>query len=378
MAVCVGPPDVIVKGSMTVMIGSLPAARMGDQTAHGGVIVLGEMTVMIGDSGHGSAGGGGGAGSGPSGTTTRPPFAPGPGMMNDFATTFTLAGPVAAAFTSAAESGAALVSVKPPIGGKGPYPGCAECNGVGSLGKPDNLKEFVKEFKAAMPKWKDLSVDQRRDKLLELANHQLKKSGAPSATIASADRGGSGNAEFNPANWRLTVDRAALDKPALDDKEQQQVASAVFHEARHGEQFYLMAKNLASQGKSAADIASAMPGMDRDTIKAAVEDAKTNKIKPDEAKCAAALWEDFYGTGAVKRDRVTREILAAQKKEGELAAKANAANADASKTYEQKVAAYNDWKVAKDDFDAKHAAYTSLPIEADPWHHSNAAMAGVW
>src|ERR1700682_3124336 len=80
MAVCVGPPDVIVKGSMTVVIGNMPAARMGDQTAHGGVIVAGEMTVMIGDSGHGSAGGGGGAGSGPSGTTTRPPFAPGPGM----------------------------------------------------------------------------------------------------------------------------------------------------------------------------------------------------------------------------------------------------------------------------------------------------------
>jgi uncharacterized Zn-binding protein involved in type VI secretion len=45
---CVGPPDVILKGSMTVMIGKLPAARMGDSTAHGGVIVLGCPTVMIG------------------------------------------------------------------------------------------------------------------------------------------------------------------------------------------------------------------------------------------------------------------------------------------------------------------------------------------
>jgi uncharacterized Zn-binding protein involved in type VI secretion len=48
MATCVGPPDVIVKGSATVMIGGLPAARLGDNTAHGGVIVLGCMTVMIG------------------------------------------------------------------------------------------------------------------------------------------------------------------------------------------------------------------------------------------------------------------------------------------------------------------------------------------
>ena len=48
MATCVGPPDVIAKGSMTVFIGKMPAARIGDLTAHGGVIVLGLPTVLIG------------------------------------------------------------------------------------------------------------------------------------------------------------------------------------------------------------------------------------------------------------------------------------------------------------------------------------------
>lgn len=60
MAVCVGPPDSIVKGSATVLIGGKPAARMGDSTAHGGVIVLGCPTVLIGDSGGGGGGGAGG------------------------------------------------------------------------------------------------------------------------------------------------------------------------------------------------------------------------------------------------------------------------------------------------------------------------------
>lgn len=46
--VCVGPPDVIVKGSTTVMINGRPAARVGDTTAHGGSIVTGCPTVMIG------------------------------------------------------------------------------------------------------------------------------------------------------------------------------------------------------------------------------------------------------------------------------------------------------------------------------------------
>lgn len=46
--VCVGPPDIIVKGSLTVLIGYKPSARIGDLTAHGGVIVAGMPTVIIG------------------------------------------------------------------------------------------------------------------------------------------------------------------------------------------------------------------------------------------------------------------------------------------------------------------------------------------
>lgn len=58
-AICVGPPDVIVRGSAGVFINYMPAARMGDNTAHGGVIVSGAQTVMIGEIGSPSPGAGG-------------------------------------------------------------------------------------------------------------------------------------------------------------------------------------------------------------------------------------------------------------------------------------------------------------------------------
>ena len=48
MCVCVGPPDIVIKGSATVLMGKLPAARLGDSTAHGGTIVLGAPTVLVG------------------------------------------------------------------------------------------------------------------------------------------------------------------------------------------------------------------------------------------------------------------------------------------------------------------------------------------
>jgi uncharacterized Zn-binding protein involved in type VI secretion len=47
MATCVGPPDTIAMGSTKVMISNMPAARMGDTMSHGGSIVLGCFTVMI-------------------------------------------------------------------------------------------------------------------------------------------------------------------------------------------------------------------------------------------------------------------------------------------------------------------------------------------
>jgi hypothetical protein len=45
----------IAMGSPTVLIGGLMAARLGDPTAHGGVIMMGCPTVMIGVSAQGAA-----------------------------------------------------------------------------------------------------------------------------------------------------------------------------------------------------------------------------------------------------------------------------------------------------------------------------------
>lgn len=45
----------IIRGSFTVLIGGRPAARMGDNTAHGGTIAIGCPNVLIGDMGMGAA-----------------------------------------------------------------------------------------------------------------------------------------------------------------------------------------------------------------------------------------------------------------------------------------------------------------------------------
>ena len=47
-ATCAGPPDAVASGSATVRAEGRSASRLGDSTAHGGVIVAGNPTVLIG------------------------------------------------------------------------------------------------------------------------------------------------------------------------------------------------------------------------------------------------------------------------------------------------------------------------------------------
>lgn len=69
-AICVGPPDTVATGSSGVIINGKPAARMGDSTAHGGKIIVGMPTVLIG-----GGGGGGGGGADTVGSTLGNPVA---------------------------------------------------------------------------------------------------------------------------------------------------------------------------------------------------------------------------------------------------------------------------------------------------------------
>ena len=48
IATCARLPNTIMKGSLTVNIQNMPAARMGDLTAHGGSLMMGSLTVNIG------------------------------------------------------------------------------------------------------------------------------------------------------------------------------------------------------------------------------------------------------------------------------------------------------------------------------------------
>jgi uncharacterized Zn-binding protein involved in type VI secretion len=54
-AACEGPPDSIANGEPTVQICKRPAARLGDEMAHGGRVVIGCPSVVIGSTNQATA-----------------------------------------------------------------------------------------------------------------------------------------------------------------------------------------------------------------------------------------------------------------------------------------------------------------------------------
>lgn len=50
LCTCVGGPDTIISGNPSVLVNGKPLARVGDTTAHGGVVVIGEANILISSS----------------------------------------------------------------------------------------------------------------------------------------------------------------------------------------------------------------------------------------------------------------------------------------------------------------------------------------
>lgn len=46
-AFCVGPPDVVVMGAVTVLANGKPCTRITSNCAHGGMVIMGAPTVLL-------------------------------------------------------------------------------------------------------------------------------------------------------------------------------------------------------------------------------------------------------------------------------------------------------------------------------------------
>jgi uncharacterized Zn-binding protein involved in type VI secretion len=346
MALCVGPPDVIVMGSTGVMIGMMPAARIGDLTAHGGTIILGSPTCIIGETG-----------------------SPSPGMAGLVS--------IAAGLTLA---GVSVKSVSNPLaatnpGGAAPAAGGATtpvspCSGKG-MEKPENEKEFADGMKKLKKDWKTLTAAQRKDQMEKLINDQLAKSGVPKVPVVNdpnLDKDTDGQFDFPTGNMDLNPNQTSSND--LTDAQAKDLGDTLYHESRHAEQWFLMARSEAAKGKKAEQIAHDL-GIPLDNAKAAV----ANPLPDNDPmkNCAEAMYDSVYGKDSAHRDKVLTDMPKLSKAVDDAKANQKKVNDNPASTAADKKAAQDAVNAAEKANNDNYDAYRALPEEADAWNAGSQA-----
>jgi hypothetical protein len=215
--------------------------------------------------------------------------------------------------------------------------------------------------------WEDLgSAQARADALVAAVNQRLAAAGVPELATRVYD-GDSPREQgsFDFPTWTMQLNRLLLEQGGLGRDDAADLANTVYHEARHSEQWFAMARLRAGQGRSAAAIATEL-GIPARIATA----AHAVPIRPGsmEAVSASGWYESVYGSQSAHREAVLSRLDAA----------------DWAVTTErcrcqQTPSPANDARLARaqERFDRVHDEYRELPEENDAWATGPMAEAGV-
>lgn len=126
--------------------------------------------------------------------------------------------------------------------------------------------------------------------------------------------------KFDLENWTILINNELISEPTIDSKKMAFILEVIYHEARHAEQWYRMARMLAGRGKTAEQIFMEM-GVPMFAAQGAVEnplkplkeeDKKTLSIpeikqKEKEVEEAQDWYNSIYGYNKPHRDKVLIE-----------------------------------------------------------------------
>jgi hypothetical protein len=162
----------------------------------------------------------------------------------------------------------------------------------------------------------------RAQAMVDAANVSLGNEGVPANTLNAT--GANGNAgQFGFSNWQMKVDPAAFDDSKMVDPVlAADAANTVYHESRHTEQWYEMARMRAGLGDSSDQLSSTM-GIPANI---AAQASANPMVQCDATEVQAEQdYDSVYGAGATNRNQVLSNTS------------------------------------------TNHAAYCALPEEADAW-----------
>jgi len=221
------------------------------------------------------------------------------------------------------------------------------------LEEEDRMEEFAEEALDLQDEWDGMAdADERAEALMDLVNEKLAESQVRECDFVVKDLPDL-LGQFDFETWTIEIGKPAFDKSPLTDAEFNDAVNTIYHESRHAEQWFCMARMLAGQKKSAAKIAEMM-AIPLEVATEAV--GKPFDPKSMEALVANGWYESVYGVDAQKRNATFKELEAADI-ELEAARKAVEKNDNATNRARLQRATERQQRA--------YAAYHNLPEETD-------------
>lgn len=167
------------------------------------------------------------------------------------------------------------------------------------MADPARIAAFAEAMRDIYENWDSMTPEERLAAMQAALNNALPP-GMPPLTLnpTALDPNTYGQLDYTP--WNVDINQDLLNGPMTEDRFAT-LTNTIYHEGRHGEQWYNAAQYRAGQGESATDIATNM-GVPQNVAEAAVQDPAPPGTS--EGAMGEAVNTSVYGNRGDYRERV--------------------------------------------------------------------------
>jgi|KBSMisStaDraftv2_1062788.scaffolds.fasta_scaffold167304_2 uncharacterized Zn-binding protein involved in type VI secretion len=174
---------------------------------------------------------------------------------------------------------------------------------IGDLGfglaSAPNMSRYATAMRALFKNWASMTANQRLAAMQAALNSALPP-GMPQLTLQPAALSATTWGQLDFANWQVQVNQAMLQGPMTEDRFAN-VTNTIYHETRHGEQWWNVAQHQAANGTPANTIASNM-GIPQSVATAAASNPAPTGTS--QGAMGEAVNDSVYGSRSAYRESV--------------------------------------------------------------------------
>jgi hypothetical protein len=173
------------------------------------------------------------------------------------------------------------------------------------MSAPAEIESFADDMVGLQREWPQLPPTDRIARLQTIVDARARAVGFPPPDVTAPWGLGAVSGQLNFRDWEVAINAALLEIDSLTPKQAAELGNTLYHETRHAEQWSLIARQQAADGRAADLIHTelALPGR-------IARDAAEHPLPASDSRrpCADALYKSVYGEDRMARNRTLTNL----------------------------------------------------------------------